>query len=337
VLQYVVELSLIKGSKEGNELDNLGLKAQKFVYTYACREEERSLSELEIRSLFGVNSQSSYIVSPLKVDPSRSPFIRERIDVMIEGLSLQDIIGQVKDLPTLEKTFKVILVKHDDHPESDKWGLKERRAIEREVGTHIMGEADLDKPELLLGIIKVNEIWMFGQYSKNEAVWLRHQSKPNGYSTALSTRVARSVVNIAVPNPINKKVIDPCCGIGTVVVEALSMGIDIVGSDKNHLILPGVRENLAHFGLEGEVSLGDMRNINNSYDAAIIDMPYNLCSVLSPEEQLEMLQSARRFTKRMVIITIEQIDSILLEAGFEIVDRCVVKKGKLTRQIIVCE
>jgi tRNA G10 N-methylase Trm11 len=290
-----------------------------------------------MRSLFGLESESSIIESSLRIDPSRSPFIRERIDVIFEGNHLQDIAVQVESLQLGESTFKVMYVKNGDLIKSKKVGFEKRREIEREIGLHIHGEADLLQPERLFGILNVNGRWVFGEYFKNEAVWLRHQRKPNSYSTALSTRVARSVVNIAVPNPTGIKAIDPCCGIGTVLVEALSMGIDIVGSDRNYLIIPGVRENIAHFGLEGEVSVKDIRNITDRYDVAIIDMPYNLCSVLPPDEKLEMLQSARKFASKLVVVTIEDIDSILAYAGFVIVDRAIAKKGMFTRQVIVCE
>ncbi|MCQ6275254.1 RNA methyltransferase [Bacillus sp. V3B] len=308
-----------------------------YIYNYSYREDERSLCALEMRSFFGVDSKSNILESTLKIDPSRSPFIKERIDVICEGQNLQDIVEQVKGLPPLESTFKVIFVKKSDQDESEKVRFKERRIIEREIGLHIPGEADLLNPEQIFGVMIVNGRWVFGKYFKNEAIWLQHQKKPHSYSTALSTRVARSVANIAVPNPTGIKAIDPCCGIGTVLVEALSMGIDIVGSDINPLILPGVRENIAYFGLEGDVSLMDIRHVTDSYDVAIIDMPYNLCSVITPEEQLEMLQSARKFAHKLVIITIEPIDSIIIRAGFVIVDRCIVKKGMFVRQIIVCE
>ena len=290
-----------------------------------------------MRSFFGVDSASTILESDLKVDPSRSPFIKERMDVIYEGHQLQDIIDQVKGLPLRESTFKVIFVKNNALEETEKVGFKERRMIEREIGLNIPGDADLLNPEQIFGVMMVNGRWVFGKYFKNEAIWLRHQKKPHSYSTALSTRVARSVANIAVPNPAGIKAIDPCCGIGTVLVEALSMGIDIVGSDINPLILPGVRENMAYFGLEGEVSLRDIRNVTDKYDVAIIDMPYNLCSVITPEEQFEMLQSARKFADKLVIITIEPIDSIITRAGFVIVDRCIVKKGLFVRQIIVCK
>lgn len=308
-----------------------------YIYNYACREGENALCALEMRSLFGEESQSSTLESNLKIDPSRSPFIRERIDVIYEGYHLQDIISRVKNLPIMEDTFKVIFIQNGDLAESEKVGFEERRKIEREIGLHIPGKPDLLNPELLFGIMNINGRWVFGDYYKNQSIWLHHQKKPHSYSTSLSTRVARSVANIAVPNPTGIKAIDPCCGIGTVLVEALSMGIDIVGSDINPLVLPGARENIAHFGLVGEVTCKDIRNISNSYDVAIIDMPYNLFSVITPEEQLQMLESARSFTNKVVIVTLEPIDSIIVKSGFEIVDRCVVKKGTFTRQVIVCE
>ena len=70
---------------------------------------------------------------------------------------------------------------------------------------------------------------------------------------------------------------------------------------------------------------------------AIIDMPYNIVTYVTREEQLEMLQHARRFTKRLVVVTTEKIDEMIKEAGFEIVDRCEVKKSLFSRQVVLCE
>ncbi|HAQ06046.1 MAG TPA: RNA methyltransferase [Bacillus bacterium] len=305
-----------------------------YIYNYACPDEEKSLCALEMRSFFGKDSEYGVIESTLKIDPSRSPFMKERVDVVFEGERIQDLTDWVKDLKINNTTFKVMLINNDEY---EKVRFEERRRVEREVGLHIPGEPDLINPELLFGIMNVDGRWIFGEYHKSEPVWLQHQKKPHSYSTSLSTRVARAVANIAVPDPAGVKAIDPCCGIGTVVVEALSMGIDIVGSDINPLILPGVRENIAHFGLEAEVTLKDIRNVSDRYDVAIIDMPYNLCSVITPEEQLEMLQSTREFTDKVVIVTIEPIDSIIERANYKIVDRCVVTKGFFVREVIVCE
>lgn len=316
-------------------LINNGHGEQRYVYTYAFREEEQSLCALELRSIFKEEPQSSAFVSTILFVVSRSPFIRERIDVFMEANEYDELLEVVKLIPLSNQTYKTMFIRHDDL--SKNLNLKERRKIEREVGMNIPGDVDMDHPDQFYGIIHVNDKWYVGLYHKNDAVWLQHQNKPNSYSTALNTRVARAVVNIALPHPTNEKVIDPCCGIGTVLVEGLSMGIDIVGSDRNPLVLQGTRENITHFGYETAVKYQDIRAVTEQYDVAIIDMPYNLCSVISPEEQLEMLSSARRFTNRIVIITIEDIDSIIVNAGFTIIDRCVVNKGRVARQIIVCE
>ncbi|WP_374049876.1 TRM11 family methyltransferase [Neobacillus sp. PS3-34] len=307
-----------------------------YIYTYACTEDEQFLCALEMRSLFGKESESSVMESFVKIEPSRSPFIKERIGVIYEGESLQDLLEQVSTLQLFGASFKVIYVKNASLAKSEKEGFENRRKTEREIGLHVDGEADLRNPDRLFGVMNVNGRWIFGDYVKSESVWFQHQKKPHSYSTALNTRVARAVVNIAIPAPGGIKAIDPCCGIGTVLVEARSMGIDIVGSDRNHLILDGARENIAHFGLTGEVNLADINDVTGHYDVAIIDLPYNLCSVITPEEQLEMLQSARRFAKKVVVVTVEPIDEILLNAGFAIIDRAVAKKGLFTREVMVC-
>lgn len=309
-----------------------------YLYIYSCHEEEELfLCRLERRSMFDDDTKSNIIENSLKINPSRSPFIKGRIDVFFKANTLDDLIDEIKNLPPLQLTFKVMVMNHKNFAETDKVNFEERRIIERRVGLLIPGKPNLHNPEISFAMIKVRGKWVFGYYHESRSVWFLHQKKPHQYSTALSTRIARAVVNIAVPNPTGIKAIDPCCGIGTVLVEALSMGIDIIGSDNNPLVMKGARENIAHFGLDGEVILRDIREVTGEFDVTIIDLPYNLCSVITAGEQLEMLQSARRFTKRMVVVTVEPIDNIISNAGFSIIDRGHVTKGKFTRQVLVCE
>jgi len=319
--------------KEGQEPNH--------IYIIAANEEERSLCRLEMRSLFGVESVGDYdsnvLQSSKRIDPSRSPFIKERIEVLFEGNDIQDISEQAKDIELNGATFKVIVVDNENFGEAAKFDYDLKRQMEREIGLLIRGKAEMRKPDQVFGVVKMAGRWLFGIMTKGEAIWLKHNEKPRKYSTALSTRVARAVVNIAVPRIEGVRVIDPCCGIGTVLVEALSMGIDIAGREINPLAARGARENLAFYQYGAEVTLGDMRDIKEQYDVGIIDMPYNLCSVLPEDEKLEMLQSARRFATRMVVITIEAIDPLIEIAGFEIKDRCTVNKGSFTRNILVCE
>ncbi|WP_209980066.1 TRM11 family SAM-dependent methyltransferase [Paenibacillus eucommiae] len=302
-----------------------------YIYTFACHDEEQSLCHLELRSLFGVEPYEGYLMSTLKINASRSPYVKSRVEILYEGASIEEIAGRVKDIQLEGATFKVICI--DCTASMD---YREQRDAERQIGLHIRGTAEMRKPERLFGAVKLGDRWYFGDYTKNEAVWLQHNNKPQHYSTALSTRVARAIANIAVPHTMGIKAVDPCCGIGTVLVEALSIGIDIVGYDINPLAVRGARLNLAHFQMPAVVSQGNILSLEGDYDVVILDLPYNLCSVLPEDEQLLMLKAARRLSSQAVIITTGEIDSAIELAGFNITERGSVRKGSFVRQIIVC-
>jgi len=322
--------------KDGNNLNQLTSTGD-FIYTYAYTGDEESLCHLEMRSFFEKDTQAKILKSSIEINPSRSPFMKERIQVIFDGDELSDILKQVEDVNMLDSTFKVIFVKINDLAATEKVEYQQKREIERKIGLIIEGEADVHHPDITFGLVPFEGRWYFGKYLKNEAVWLHHLKKPREYSTALSTRVARAVANIAVPNPEGVRAIDPCCGIGTVLVEALSMGIDIVGRDINPLVVLGSRENIAHFGLSGDVDLGPIAEVTSNYDSTIIDMPYNLYTHATPEDQLSILKHARPFSKKLVVVTIETIDHMIEEAGFHIIDRCVAKKGIFSREVLVCQ
>jgi len=312
-----------------------------YLYAIASNEEERGLCLLEMRSLLGADCRFNMLRSPEAIDPRRSPFLKYRIEVLFECDGLAELAERAGDFVELNgATFKVAAIDNDDPEEQGSFDYVRKRELEREVGARIRGRADMRQPEREFGFARFGGRWAFGELLRGNSDWLKHRDQPRQYSTALSHRVARSVVNIAVPRVPGIKAIDPCCGIGTVLLEAMSLGIDIVGRDVNPLAAVGARENLAYFGYgsPSSVTLGDMRDIRERYDVAILDMPYNLCSVLSDRDKADMMRSARRFASRAVVVTIEEMDRFVIEAGFKIRDRCSADKGKrFSRQVLVCE
>lgn len=308
-----------------------------YLYLYAWQLNEAKLCQLEMRALFGVDTKSNILLSSVKIEPSRSPFIKSRLDVLYEANEVAEIARFAQDLKLGEGTFKVVCLNSVELGDTKKIPQVERHQVERDIALTMQAEPDLKSPDLVFGVVLHNQRWYFGYYVEGEAIWLKHQQKPEMYSTALSTRVARAVANIAIPNPVGVKAIDPCCGIGTVLVEALSMDMNIVGSDINPLVVKGSRTNIAHFGLQGEVVKRDIAHITESYDVAIIDMPYNLFTHISIDGQFAIIKEVRRIAKRVVLVSIDTIDEMIHKAGFEIVDRCIVRKGTFERQVLVCE
>jgi len=316
-----------------------------FIYTYASHEEEADLAQLELRTLFGISPAGELFIDADNeaLSPSRSPFLKRRINVAAHSDCLEGNGGLLEQLRTVAlegKTFKVVFSGSD---EAFTYG--EKRQLERMAGAQVTGTAAMRSPEVMFGLAKLGGRWYFGPCEDNEALWLAHQSKPQNYSTALNTRTARAVVNIAAGRghaELNGgsqafRMIDPCCGMGTVLIEALSMGFAIDGFDMNPLAVRGARVNLAHFGYENRIALADMRLLQGSYDAAIMDMPYNLCSVLPEEESLSMLQSLRRLTSRAVIVTTVPVEEQLEKALWTKIDRAIVRKGSFTRYVTVVE
>ncbi len=292
---------------------------------------------MEMRAFFDQDTPSNYLISSTEIEPSRSPFIEERLEVLYEGADLGALKEQIQQFPPQENTYKVICLNKTDMDLTKKIPHKERRQIEREIGLVIDGEPDLDNPKSLFGIILLDGTWYFGHYKKSESVWRKHMHKPQQYSIALNTRVARAIANIAVPQIEEIRAIDPCCGIGTVLIEALSMGINIEGRDINWHVCQGSRKNIAYFGLEGTVTRGPIAEVTEHYDVAIIDLPYNVVTHASADEQAGILRHARRIADKVVIVTIDTIDDVIKEAGFDIVDRCVAKKQAFSRQILLCK
>lgn len=306
----------------------------RYIYTYACHENERRLCEMELEALLGQRPGSAgYMETERRIDPSRSPFVSYRLDILFRGESLESIVSQAAGLRLNGRTFKVVYMK-----QGDMRSYEEQRDLERQVGRRIRGKAEMRTPEVTYGLMCIEGHWALGICHEAESVWLGHKSKPRNYSTGLSTFVARALVNIAVPEPHAVKAIDPCCGMGNVLIEALSMGIDIIGRDINPLAIRGARVNLRHFGYDGNrVSLGDLNEVNALFGAAIVDMPYNLCSVLSPGERRQMLSSIGRFSKRSVIVSTEQLEEEMSRSGLLIRNYGTVRKSSFVRHIWLCE
>jgi len=164
----------------------------------------------------------------------------------------------------------------------------------------------------------------------------KHNKKPNSNSHSLKTRTAKALVNIAVGDGLNCKLIDPCCGVGTVVIEAISMQINVKGYEINWLIARKAEKNLAFFGYKNVITNGNMHDIKEHFDVAIVDIPYGLFTPVSSEQQCDIIKSARRIADKLVIITCEDMDKALISEGFEIVDHCHVTKGNFMRTISIC-
>lgn len=308
-------------------------RLNKYLYAVNYPVFEEELCLMEMRTLFGKEPENKVLISERCFIASNSPFIKSGLDIVYEKDSFEEILQELEKNKMSFDNFKVEYLRL----ESGNIPYEDRLKNIKEVGLRIIGLPDMRNPEIILGLTKYKEKWLFGIMDKNNYKWHEHDRKPHSYSNSMGVKLARAVVNIAADGNCETKIIDPCCGVGTTIVEGLSMNYDIVGYEINSQISLNAKENLEFYALEPKVITGDMHDIDEEYDSSIIDIPYGIFSHTSLEEQQDIINTARRISKKMIMISFENLDSMIKKSGFEIIDSCTVSKGSFKRCISVCK
>lgn len=306
---------------------------KKYLYVINYPVYEADLCMMEMRTLFNDVPEDKVLISERKFNPSNSPFIKKRLEVIYEEDSFEEILKKLEEEEIRLEDFKAEYLRL----ETGNIPYEERLKTLREIGLRIIGFPSMTAPKIRLGITRHKEKWIFGICVNNDYKWKEHDNKPCTYSNSLGIRTAKAIVNIATMGKAETRVVDACCGVGTTLIEGLSAGYDICGYELSPKTTANAKENLRYFKLEERVVNQDMNKIEEEYDSCIIDIPYGLFSHTTKELQQEMIDTARRISKRMIMVTFEDIDRLILNAGFKIVERCSVGKGNFIRDVLICE
>ncbi|MGL4821125.1 MAG: TRM11 family SAM-dependent methyltransferase [Bacilli bacterium] len=307
---------------------------EQYFYELNFPQIERELCALEMRSLFGMTPESKQFFSERDVSPSCSPFLKTRIAVWASATSFETLMAYIPTLDLPERTYRVHYIK----TEGTDLSYEDRLRSVQRTAEVVPSVGDMDNPEIHYGVAKVGERWIFGEYERNDFTWHAHDTKPFTYSHSLSVRYARALVNIATGYGFNGRMIDPCCGVGTVVIEGLSLGLNIVGNEINRKSAWNARRNLMHFGYDPElVTRGDIGDVIEQYDVALVDIPYGVFVPVTREQQMHILVSACRIATRMVLVAFEPMEDMVEAAGYRVADSGTVTKGQFVRYVYVCE
>jgi predicted RNA methylase len=312
------------------------MQINKYIYTFTYDNSESELCKLESRYIFNKEEKGKLLFSDIKAEPSSSAFIKNRLDVILFSEDYSTLINEIKKESICIEGFKVeYLVFNGDTTE-----YAERLIKLTDIGYSIEGYPDYYSPTITYGLCYYQGIWYFGVLIKDNFAWYKHKQKPCSYSNSISISIAKALVNIAAKANKEKKLLDACCGVGTIMLEACFAGNNIEGCDINLKICKAARENLSHFNYTANVYHSDIKDISKRYDAAIIDLPYNLLSNATDSDILHIIESTAEITDQLVIVSISDISNLISKTGFRISDYCSAsKRGKrnFARKIWVCE
>lgn len=303
-----------------------------YIVNYPVFEEELCL--LEMKSIFGKIPDKKTLFSNIEFNPSNSPFIKTRLDIIYEKDTIEELVVEINKDTTIYDNFKLEYIRLNNN---NNIPYNERLDLIKKLSMNIIGIHNFKNPKFNFGVTKIDDKWLFGIDNKNNYKWHTHDNKPCSYSNSLGVKIAKAVVNIANNGLKENTIVDPCCGVGTTLIEALDAGYQIEGYEINKYIAKNANINLEFYGFNPIVINDDMHNIKKEYDSSIIDIPYGIFSHTSKDEQQNIINTARKISKKMVIIAFENHDSMLIKAGFKIIDRCIVTKGKFKRFIVVAK
>lgn len=294
-----------------------------YLYNVNYIKENKALCELELKYLFGKEINEKVFIDTRLVPPSYSYFIKNRMEILYVKSSVDEIIDCVKeDAITIEE----FLIKYISFVKNDPF-LKEGKKNCKRIGMHFIGYPSFKDPKIIYGIAHHDNCWYFGLLEENGYEWMKHQERPHKYSSSLGIFIAKALINIAGEGDFTKRLIDPCCGIGTVLLEGAYAGYDIKGREINSKVAMGAQENLKHFGYDVEVINGDIAEEEGSYDVAILDLPYDIFSKSDDTIQKIILENGKRIARKQIIISAKDISADLLEAGIVVKEVCEVSKN----------
>jgi tRNA G10 N-methylase Trm11 len=113
------------------------------------------------------------------------------------------------------------------------------------------------------------------QFPDYEEIEKRDMNKPvRRESLAISPRLAKILINLAEPN---EDLLDPFCGVGTILQEALLQDLEVIGVDKDKKATQGAEKNLEWFNFPEK----DYQIIN--FDSSKVGIPEVSCIATEPD------------------------------------------------------
>ena len=309
----------------------LSMPIARYLYLTTIPDQNSELIKSETDILVGAIPNSLGIaISEKRVDVSRGAYVKMCVDILFEGEQICEIINQIKDTGLHMNGFRVSVARRPRKLKTDS------KAIANQVGAAIGGNPNLDQPSVIFLVLVTEKKIYFGKVSsESDGRWYQHKQRPHSTSSSLPTRLARTIVNLTA-NPSNN-ILDPCCGTGTILLEAASMGIKIFGCDNNYKMVEATRKNLAHYNLPGEINLDDAIKVRGEFDAVITDLPYGITLTSNETQEREIMQNIRNLAPKATFIAIRDLTMDLLDLDYHIQQHIRAKKHTITRQIFVTE
>lgn len=220
-----------------------------------------------------------------------------------------------------------------------------KESVIQEVAKNIIGKVNLTDPKRVFYIYNRNEYVliteMISEKPQSKIIDQRYKTRPMNHPSSISPLLARGMINITGAKE-GDLIVDPFAGTGTILIEAMRMGLKAKGIDKNLKMVNGGNDNLTHFSFNRNIIQGDfskMGDFKNAY-AIVTDPPYGRGSKIFSDSRKALYKSffsqlsTMRDTRAVFCLPSEE----LLEEASMYLDLTVVQRirvhSSLTRIVV---
>lgn len=280
-----------------------------------------ALVAAECRSLTGATPDEDGIAACDSIERiAQSAYIRYGVNRLAHAASLDELVAKVALLNLKADEFRIELLRL-----SDAHTFSRSEALTA-IADAIPAYPNLNHPRIRFLLIDRQDGLHFTEIkAENNLDYKRYQSKPYHTSSSLPTRLARGMVNLVAPTA--QSILDPCCGTGSILLQALALGIHAFGSDRSPLMVGMTRRNLAHFNFTAVVSRVDARQTRQNSAAIVTDLPYGRFLQMEEANLRGILDNCARLAPQAVFAAGDDLSAWLQQAGYTEIEVLPVKKG----------
>ena len=306
-----------------------------YLYFFNCSHLEMELFEGEFETLFKQKHLEDHLVTDIFVPVDNSVYIKDVIEILGRNNDFDNLLAGIRKQKIRYEDYKVVYLKNKESHVDYHQSL----ALARQVGLAIDGKVNMNNPRTTIAITYLDGEYFVGQLFHGQESWKKFANKPHTFCNALDLRMCKTLINLAVGTNKDLKVVDPCCGMGAVVLEGLNQGIDIVGYDISRTNSYKARLNLEHFGYDGQlIARMAIADLNVKKDVAIIDLPYNLYTPITEAQQKNIILSGLRLAPKLILVAHDEYDEWFIQNGISVRRKMTVKKfdnGKFARIVYI--
>jgi tRNA G10 N-methylase Trm11 len=273
------------------------------------RAQNNELIAAECEILTGSKPETDGLVICKTLDNiSRAAYLTTGMRLIAQGETLDALSAEVQRLSFTADRF------HIGCADLTTQGYLHQRNAILTIADSIKGLPDLDNPlHRFLIIMRDDGLYLGEIQAESTRSYQKHDSKPYRTSSSLPSQLARAMVNMAYPA---RTILDPCCGTGSILLEACALGLTASGMDCNPRMVGMSRRNLQSYGYQAAVQLGDARQCTYPAEAVVTDLPYGRTLAQDEENIREILHQMAGQASLGIYMTEQDITPWLEEAGY---------------------